>query len=85
MVMEPIGTPRLPGICTPLILETANDDILPFNASMPPVEIKLVDKELMVAALMLPLIVLKLKVPIMFAVIVPVLTKTEDMFPAVTV
>jgi hypothetical protein len=85
MVMEPIGTPRLPGICIPLTLETANDVILPFNASMPLVEITLVDKELIAALAMLPLIVLKLKVPIIFAVIVPVLTKTDDMFPAVTV
>jgi hypothetical protein len=67
------------------MLERTNDDILPFNASKLFVEISFVDKELMVAALILPLIVLKLKVPIMFAVIVPVLTKTEDMFPAVTV
>ena len=45
---------------------------------MPPVEIKLVDKELMEALLMLPLIVLKLKVPIVSAVNVPLLIKIDD-------
>jgi hypothetical protein len=80
MVTEPIGTKAGVGggYMLPLMLETANDVILPFNASMPPVEIKLVDKELMEALLMLPLIVLKLKVPIVLAVTMPVLTKIDD-------
>lgn len=80
MVTEPIGTKGGVGggYTIPLILETANDVMLPFNASMPLVEIKLVDKELIAALLMLPLIVLKLKVPIVLAVIVPVLTKKDD-------
>jgi len=87
MVTEPIGTKAGVGggYMLPLMEETANDVILPFNASMPLVEIKLVDKELIAALLMLPLIVLKLKVPIMFAVIVPVLTKTDDMLSVVIV
>jgi hypothetical protein len=78
--MAPTGTKAGVGggYMLPLILETANDVILPFNASMPPVEIKLVDKELMEALLMLPLIVLKLKVPIVLAVTMPVLTKIDD-------
>jgi hypothetical protein len=80
MVTEPIGTKAGVGggYMLPLMLETANDVILPFNASMPLVEIALVDKELIVALLMLPLIVLKLKVPIVLAVTMPVLTKIDD-------
>ena len=80
MVTEPIGTKAGVGggYMPPLMEETANDAILPFNASMPLVEIKLVDKELIAALLMLPLIVLKLKVPTVSAVIVPVLTKKDD-------
>ena len=84
MVTEPVGTKGGVGggKIIPLMLETANALTLPLNASKLLVEISLVDKELMEAPLMLPLIVLKLKVPIMFAVIVPVLTTTDDMAAA---
>jgi hypothetical protein len=80
MVTEPIGTKAGVGggYMLPLMEETANDVILPFNASMPLVEIALVDKELIAALVMLPLIVLKLKVPIVSAVNVPLLTKIDD-------
>jgi hypothetical protein len=72
MVMEPVGAERgeAGGYELPLIVETASDIILPLVATMAFVEIKLVDKELIVALLILPLIVLKLKVPIVSAVIV---------------
>jgi hypothetical protein len=84
MVTEPTGTKGGVGggYMIPLMEETANALTLPLNTSKLLVEISLVDKELMEAPLMLPLIVLKLKVPILLAVIVPVLTKIDDMAAA---
>jgi len=83
MVMEPVGAERgeAGGYELPLTVETTSVVILALFASMPFVEIELVDKELIAALSMLPLIVLKLKVPIMFAVIVPVLRKLVLRYP----
>ena len=98
MVMEPIGTPRLWGICSPLMLETAKLDTLPLNATRELAEIVfveivfveivfvematavvtvverlIVEIELVVKVLMLPVRELNWKHPILLAVIVPVL------------
>ena len=97
MVTEPIGTKggEGGGYTNPLMLETANPAMLPLVASMPLVEIKLVDKEpkdalddtVKVPAVrldvrrvfMLPVIELNWMHPIVLAVIMPLDIKDVDM------
>ena len=97
MVIEPIGTKggEGGGKIIPLMLDTANPAMLPLDASMPLVEIKLVDKEPKDAfdvtikepavrldvrrVFILPVIELNCMHPIVLAVIMPLDTKDVDM------